>query len=507
MSFVANLARRVAPRALRPATRAFGTTAPNAAAKQMTVESLNQNYVSAEYAVRGEIVLRALELEAQVDDKPFDEVVFCNIGNPQQLNQRPVSFFREVLALTACPDLLAHPDVGALFSPDAVARAQLYADNIPGGTGAYSHSKGVAYLRGEVAAFIEARDGVGPVDPEDVFITDGASPAVQYVLKLLLRGPEDGVMIPIPQYPLYSACITMCGGTQVPYYLDEATGWGLDVAELQRSLDEARAAGTNVRALAVINPGNPTGACLDRDNVAAVADFCAKEKLVLLADEVYQENNYAEGLPFHSFKKVAHETGALADGLELASFHSVSKGFLGECGRRGGYVEFAGIDAAVKDELYKTASVNLCSNLDGQIMVGLMVNPPADGTPARAQYDGERKAILDSLKRRALKLRDTLNTMEGVSCADVQGAMYAFPSITLPPKAVAAAEAAGKAPDAFYCLALLEATGVVVVPGSGFGQREGTWHFRTTILPAEDQIDKVTTRMAAFHADFMAEYS
>ena len=114
---------------------------------------------------------------------------------------------------------------------------------------------------------------------------------------------------------------------------------------------------------------------------------------------------------------------------------------------------------------------------------------------------------MESLKRRATKLVAGLNALEGVTCNQPQGAMYAFPSITLPPKAIAAAEAAGKVPDTFYALALLEATGIVVVPGSGFGQKKDTWHFRTTFLPPESDMDAVVDRMTKFHVDFMAQHS
>jgi alanine transaminase len=100
-----------------------------------------------------------------------------------------------------------------------------------------------------------------------------------------------------------------------------------------------------------------------------------------------------------------------------------------------------------------------------------------------------------------------LNELEGVTCNQPQGAMYAFPSITLPPKAVAAAEAAGKVPDTFYALALLERTGIVVVPGSGFGQKEGSWHFRTTFLPPEEDMEAVIQRMSEFHRDFLRQYA
>jgi len=220
---------------------------------------------------------------------------------------------------------------------------------------------------------------------------------------------------------------------------------------------------------------------------------------------VYQENIYDPKLPFHSFKKVLREMSPEPP-LQLVSFHSTSKGFLGECGLRGGYFELCGFDPEVQAQLLKLVSIGLCSNTLGQIATGLMVQPPKLGSASHATHSAEKDAILTSMKRRALKLVDGLNAMEGITCNQPQGAMYAFPSITLPPKAIAAAEAAGKVPDTFYALALLETTGIVVVPGSGFGQKASTWHFRTTFLPPEEDMEAVIQRMSSFHADFMAKY-
>jgi alanine transaminase len=138
--------------------------------------------------------------------------------------------------------------------------------------------------------------------------------------------------------------------------------------------------------------------------------------------------------------------------------------------------------------------------------MGLMVDPPKHGDASHASYVSERDAILASLKRRAVKLVAALNSLEGVSCEAPEGALYVFPRVRLPEAAVAAAKAAGKAPDTFYCLSLLDATGVVVVPGSGFGQADGTWHFRSTMLPPEAEMDSVIERMRAFHARFMDKY-
>ena len=269
-----------------------------------------------------------------------------------------------------------------------------------------------------------------------------------------------------------------------------------------------------MRALVVINPGNPTGNSLAVDNIRDVLAFAARERLVVLADEVYQENVWDAARPFASFKRVAAEMGLIdarnsrdaSRGLQLASFHSTSKGFTGECGRRGGYVELVGFDDDVRAELYKLASISLCANTSGQLTVGLQARPPAPGEPSFALYAAERDAILASLRRRAARLVTAFRALEGASCEALEGALYAFPRISLPPRAVAAARAAGKVPDAFYCLALLDATGIVVVPGSGFGQKEGTWHFRSTILPPEERFDEVVAQLAAFHAGFMDKY-
>ncbi|KAF0984144.1 hypothetical protein FDP41_007321 [Naegleria fowleri] len=135
-----------------------------------------------------------------------------------------------------------------------------------------------------------------------------------------------------------------------------------------------------------------------------------------------------------------------------------------------------------------------------------MVRPPAPGEASYEEYIKERDAILNSLKRRAEKLVKMLNSLEGVSCQPVEGAMYAFPQITLPEKAIQKAKELGMAPDLMYVLELLEQTGICVVPGSGFQQKPGTHHFRTTILPSEEQIEGVVDRMAKFHAKFMNQY-
>ncbi|XP_032465572.1 alanine aminotransferase 1 isoform X4 [Phocoena sinus] len=274
--------------------------------KVLTLDTMNPCVRKVEYAVRGPIVLRALELEQELRQgvkKPFTEVIRANIGDAQAMGQTPITFLRQVLALCVHPDLLNSPD----FPDDAKRRAERILQACGGHSlGAYSISSGTQLIREDVARYIERRDGGIPADPNNIFLSTGASDAIVTLLKLLVAGEgrtRTGVLIPIPQYPLYSAALAELNAVQVDYYLDEERAWALDVAELRRALLQARDH-CRPRALCIINPGNPTGQVQTRECIEAVIRFAFEEGLFLLADEVYQDNVYAEGSQFHSFKKV-----------------------------------------------------------------------------------------------------------------------------------------------------------------------------------------------------------
>jgi len=405
----------------------------------------------------------------------------------------------------ACLQLLERDESKSIFPPDAISRAREYLEAIPGGTGAYSESKGALICRQHVAEGIAKRDGF-PCDVDDLWLTDGASPTVHFMMRALLRNESDAIMVPIPQYPLYSACLALYGGSMVGYYLSESHGWECTLDHLKDQVQKARGEGKCVRAIVLINPGNPTGQVLSRHTQEAIVKFCKENALVLLADEVYQHNVYAESKEFVSFKRVLREMGKDAEDVRLVSMNSISKGYFGECGRRGGYMECVNFPSGVKDQLYKLASINLCPNLSGQICMALVMRPPQEGDPSYRQYSSERDAILGSLKRRAKLVAEAMNKMEGVSCNEVEGALYAFPRLDLPQAAVDAAAKRSKAPDFVYCMDLLDKTGIVTVPGSGFGQEPGTWHVRTTILPQEEDLQAVTDSWQEFHTQFMETY-
>lgn len=470
---------------------------------RITIDNINQHIRTADYAVRGEVVLRAIEIDNEMKKGkkfPFDNLLYCNVGNPQAIKQKPITFLREVLCITSWPEVAEkHPE---MFHPDALQRAKELLIANPGGSGAYSNTNGVPKVCEDVAKYIEKRDGY-PCDPKNIFLTNGASQAIQDTLKLLIDKPTDCILIPIPQYPLYSASIHIFGGQYEPYYLSEKNDWALDVADIEKSIKSARAKGLTVKAIAAVNPGNPTGKCFSRKNIEDICKICARENIAILADEVYQENIYRPGDKFISFKKVMCD---LKLDCQLVSFHSTSKGYWGECGRRGGYLEMVNFPEDVRAELYKLLSICCCSNVDGQYTMDVMINPPKPGDASYELFEKEKNGILDSLKIRAKKLSTALNKLDGVSCLSVDGALYTYFRLTMPPKAIEAAKKQGKAADLMYCLDLLNEAGVVCVPGSGFGQEEGTYHVRSTILPPMNEIDQVVERMNTFHKKWMARY-
>ena len=445
---------------------------------------LSDAVINTYYAVRGPIVARAQQLE-----NTGKEIIYCNIGNPQALKQKPLTFVRNTLAACEQPELLKSPNIDLM--EDAKEKAHYILEQSKHGLGAYSESKGLRFVRKAIADFIISRDSFNGVeqnaDFENIYLTDGASKGVQAALTLLIAKKNDGILIPIPQYPLYSATITLYGGQQIGYYLDEESGWSLDEQMLEDAIQQALAKGIHARAIVVINPGNPTGGVLTENNIRMVIHFAKRHNLTILADEVYQENIYKPGARFISFAHVM--TSMKEKKVSLFSFHSVSKGFFGECGHRGGYMEVRNVPPEVIDQITKLQSISLCANLPGQILAYLMVSPPKPQDPSFQQFADERSAILTELAKRAKMLEEGLNSISGYHCQPIYGAMYAFPSITLPP---------GKSDDD-YCMALLEQTGVCVVAGSGFGQKPGTAHFRTTILPPTEQIEKVIDALERFH--------
>lgn len=481
-------------------------------ARRLNYDNINPHVKAAQYAVRGELAVKSEEYRAKLAKGdsaglPFKQVISANIGNPQQLDQKPITFFRQVLSLLEHPKLLEHEDIllnQLGYKPDVLDRAKWLLSKT-GSVGAYSASNGVPAIRQSIADFLERRDGF-PANEADIYLSGGASSGVNTLLHIICADSKSGILVPIPQYPLYTASLSILDAVCVPYHLDEHKNWGTNLDTIKASHAKAVSEGVDVRAIVIINPGNPTGASLTEDDVRSVIDFARQERLVIIADEVYQTNVFVG--KFHSFKAALRRLqkenpDGKFDCIELASLHSVSKGMVGECGHRGGYFELCGFDPRVQAEIYKFVSITLCAPVIGQCLVELMVNPPKEGEPSYELYKKEYDSIYNSLRERATALYEAFKQMEGVECAEPQGSMYLFPTVTIPPKAIEAAEKEKRTADEFYCLRLLEATGVCLVPGSGFGQRDGTHHFRTTFLaPGTEWVG----RIIQFHKEFMDKY-
>ncbi|CAD7946698.1 unnamed protein product [Amoebophrya sp. A25] len=481
----------------------------------LRLERIPENILKAEYAVRGEIIARAEQISKEIAEAkngakpyPFEKLVPCNIGNPQVVGQPPLTFHRQVLSVLGNNGLLDDPALTSTLPADVVERGMRFRGTQPG---AYTHSRGHPLFRRMIADYIDKRDKIAvKADPEHIYVSNGASGAVITALELLIRSKGDGIMIPVPQYPLYSASITKAGGTWVGYELTEnydtdKPSWGLDIAQLREALKKSQASNVKVRAIAVINPGNPTGNVMGRSEVEAVVDFAKENDLVILADEVYQDNVYDPSKEFVSFRSVVR-TRPGCDAVQLFSFHSISKGYYGECGLRGGYMHLTNLPDIVHEQVYKLASMQLCSNTVGQAMMASVLNPPQEGDPSYELFQRERATTLDGLKKKAKMLSARLNAIPGIQCMPIEGAMYAFPQVDLPQKFIDEARAQGKNPDTWYCYQILEKLGVITVPGSGFEQRVGTWHFRTTILPAEEELVRFLDGLEKLQADLYAKY-
>jgi aspartate/methionine/tyrosine aminotransferase len=481
--------------------------------KRLNIDTIQSRLKTMEYAVRGTISIEAdriaAELKKTQHDFPFERIIYTNIGNPHAMGQKPITWTRQVLALLQLPDDMGinHPNAHQLFPSDAIERARSMKAAI-GSVGAYSHSKGALAFRQDVANFIERRDGASPgsVNVENIFLTGGASEAITMLMTALIKDQTCGIMTPTPQYPLYSATLDLLGGQKVGYYLDEESAWGLKIHELERSFADAQTKGINVVAMVLINPGNPTGNLLSSDEVKDVVKFCAKHNIVLLSDEVYQANVYRTGDSFFSARRAADELGLIDnDGIQLCSFHSVSKGVYGECGQRGGYVEMVGMDSEVIDVLYKLAASKLCSSVTGQAMVSLMCRGPSPDDVSYQSHEAEKRQIFDGLKERGLAMSKGLDDIPGFSCQLSTGAMYAFPSLRLPTGAIEMSKRMGISPDTLYALDLLKATGICVVPASGFGQKQGRYGFRTTFLSMESV--NVVERIRNHYTQFCQKYA
>ncbi|XP_066572223.1 alanine aminotransferase 2 isoform X2 [Amia ocellicauda] len=466
------------------------------------------------------LVRRAGEITRELEQgavKPFPDVIIVSSGDSHGAGMQPITFVRQVMAACLYPELL-HSD---RLPSDVRQRAQRLLGECEGSSvGSYSCPLGLDAVRRSVAESLQRRDGGVISDSDNIFIQSGSHVALMRVLKVLLHGEgvsQTGVLVPVPCHPRFTQAVWALGGVPLPFQLSEERGWVLEREELQRALRDARGR-CSPRALYFVNPGNPTGHVQSRESIEEVIRLAAEESLFLLVDEVYQQTVFGVDREFVSYKKVLCEMGPpYSSTVQLASVHSVSKGFMGESGLRCGYVEFMNLDPQVKKHISSIVAKEGCAPIIGQIALDIMAAPPQPGdasyttfravrSPCTQPPGQERQASLDTLAHNVRRVQETADGLPGVSYQPPQGGITIFLRLHLSHRAVEQAKALGLEPDLFYCMRLLEEEGVCAGPGCDLGQREGTYHLRLCILMPTDSLEEMLRRLKSFHHRFMQDF-
>ena len=384
------------------------------------------------YDIRGPVMDEAKRLEAE-----GHRILKLNIGNPAPFGfEAPEEILQDVIL------------------------------NLPSAHG-YGDSKGLLSARRAVVQYYQGKDVTG-VDIEDVYLGNGVSELIVMSLQALLDNGDE-VLIPAPDYPLWTAAVSLCGGRAVHYLCDEAEGWLPDLADLEAKITP------RTKALVIINPNNPTGAVYDRAMLAALVELARRHHLVIFSDEIYDKILYDDA---------THDaTAALAPDLLCLTFNGLSKAYR-VAGFRTGWMVVSGPKrhaVSYIEGLEILANMRLCPNVPTQYAVQTAL--------------GGHQSINDLILPggRLLEQRDIawklLNEIPGVSCVKPRGALYAFPRLdpTIHPIV----------DDERFVLDLLRQEKLLVVQGSGFNWPRPD-HFRVVTLPRVADLEEAIGRIARF---------
>ena len=381
------------------------------------------------YEIRGELAARAVELERQ-----GYEIISLNIGNPGLFGFR---------------------------TPETMRLAMI--ENL-GQSEAYCHQKGIFPAREAVVMQQQGR-GVMDVTADDVFIGNGVSECIDLTLRAMLNSGDE-VLIPSPDYPLWSASVALNHGTAVYYRCQSENGFQPDPDEIRSLLTK------RTRAIVLINPNNPTGAVYSRELLEEIAAIAEQNQLVVFSDEIYDEMLYgnAKHIPMAT---LVHDT-------LCATFNGLSKVYRA-CGYRVGWVAFSGDRENARDYLHAVelvASLRLCANVPGQWAVQTALGgyqSILELTSDGGRLFQARQAVIDGV-----------NNSKFMSLVEPDGAMYAFPAIDT--------SMFSSFDDLGFAMELLEKKHVLIAPGSSFNVPYRN-HFRLTTLPTDRKIQTVFERM------------
>ena len=385
------------------------------------------------YDVRGPILEEAERLEAQ-----GHKILKLNIGNTA-----PFGF----------------------DAPDAILADMIH--NLPQSQG-YSDSRGIYSARTAVAQYYQSR-GLKDVDVDDVYIGNGVSELISMVLTTFI---DDGneVLVPAPDYPLWTGAVTLAGGTPVHYRCDEANGWIPDLEDIESKITDA------TFAIVIINPNNPTGAVYSADVVRGLVDIARKHDLVVMADEIYEKIIFDD--------HVHHHAATFAgDDVLCLTFSGLSKAYR-VCGYRAGWVMVSGPTHLATDfleGLTLLANMRMCANVPGQHAI----------QTALGGYQSVNELIVPGGRfyEQSKLAWNLLNKIPGVSCTEPQGALYCFPR--LDPEVYPIDD------DQEFVIDLLRAKKILVTHGTGFNWFEPD-HFRLVTLPNVDILEEAIGRIAAY---------
>ena len=331
----------------------------------------------------------------------------------------------------------------------------------------YAPSSGV---KSAITSIEKEAERKGIKNIHDIFVTTGASEAIDICLTALVNNGEN-VLTPTPGYPLYTAIASKLQMMENPYYLDESNGWQPDLEDIKSKVNE------KTKAIIIINPNNPTGSNGSYETLKQLVDFAVEHNLVIFADEIYDK------LLMDGKKHVT--IASINKDASVITFGGLSKNYMVP-GFRIGWGIVSGQKEILKDyieAINKILRARICAN-----------HPEQYGIPAALDGDQSHITIaMEKLTRRRDLTYEMLNAIPGISCVKPEGAFYAFPKVEVKN-------------DNHFVAELIKETGVVVVPGTGFGQVPGTSHFRVVFLPQDEVLIKAYKSIAAFYEKYINVY-
>jgi alanine-synthesizing transaminase len=393
------------------------------------------------YDIRGPVLDKARQMEEE-----GHKIIKLNIGNIAAFGLEP---------------------------PDEIVQDMIR--NLPHAAG-YTDSKGLFAPRKAVVHYCQEKHIVG-VTVDDVYLGNGASEMITMSLNALLDNGDE-ILVPAPDYPLWTASVSLSGGKPVHYLCDEQSDWMPDIEDIRAKV------GPNTRGIVVINPNNPTGALYPDSVLRDIVDVAREHGLIIFADEIYDKTLY-DGNTHTSI-------ASLADDVLFVTFNGLSKNYR-SCGYRAGWMIVSGEKRNARDYiegLNMLASMRLCSNTPGQLAI----------QTALGGYQSIKDLVAPGgrLCRQRDLAHQLLSEIPGVSCVKPKAALYMFPR--LDPKMYPIAD------DQQFAYELLAEEKVLIVQGTGFNWRAPD-HFRLVFLPNSDDLGEAIARIARFLAHYRKRHS